>query len=160
MGYKQELDALGRWVYQTVGLRSYRLDNSPPKVSRPVILWETPNSVRGQALGNYAYTKRRTQFAKLYVNNLDQLAEIMDQLEQSLADRDDYLTVFESDQPNALPIGRMHRVQFETGTSETLDVPITVRYEVIQNRTRVADPPPAISVVTSTDYEGGPTDGT
>lgn len=159
MGYKQELDALGRWVYQTAGLTSYRLDSSPPQLARPVILWESPNSVKGQNLGNYAYLKRRSQFGKLYVNSVDQLAEIMDKLEQRLADLHDYLIVYESDQADALPIGRMIRVQFEVGTSTTLDIPITVRYDVIQDRTRPIEPPPATTVTTASEYGGGTTDG-
>ena len=158
MGYKQELDALGRWVYQKAGLRSYRLDSSPPKVARPVILWEIPNSTRGSALGNYAFTKKRSQFGKLYVGSLNQLADLMDLLEQTLADSYEYLPIHESDEPSAPIIGRLQRVQFDVGTSETLDVPITVRYEVIQYRTQEAEAPPATVVVTDANYEGGLTD--
>lgn len=158
MGYKQEIDALGRWVYQVAGLASHRLSSAPPKVARPVILWETPTRTKGDNFGNYLYTRRTSQFGKLYVNTLDQLADLMDKLEKDLGDRNEYLPVYATDQAAAEQIGRLQKVQLDFNTSQNVDVPITIRYESVYSRPIPIDPGPATFIGTTFNLtEGGPT---
>lgn len=148
MGYKEELDALGRWVYQVAGLRSHRLSAAPPKVARPVILWEGPNRRKSQNLGRYEYLRSMTQYATLYVDSLDQLSDLLDKLEKDLADRDDCLPMFESDQSDALQIGQLRKVEIELNSSQTLNINFAIRYDVVYSRTRPAEAPHATTVVT------------
>lgn len=151
MGYAQEIDALQRWVYTAAGLTSHRLSNAPPKVARPVILWEGPNRTKGQNLGRYHYTRITSQYGKLYVNDLTQLADLIDKLEINLAEKDEWLPIYETDQPGAVQVGKLLNVRLEVGTANTVDLPITIRYEVIYNRT-IPDPaPPATYVGTRID---------
>lgn len=154
MGYKQELDALGRWVFQIAGLRSHHLSAAPPQVARPVILWEAPSRSRGRNLGNYHFTKTPTQYGKLYVNNLDELADLIDLLEKNLGDRFESLPVYESDKEGAAVIGRLRNVQFDTGTSQNVDIPITVRYEALYSRPTPEEAPAATKVTNSIIYKG------
>jgi hypothetical protein len=148
MGYKEELDALGRWVYTTAGLQSHRLSEAPPQVARPVILWEGPNRRKGQDLGNYSFLRRVSQYGTLYVKNLDQLAESVDKLEKDLAERNDLLPMYESDQVGALQIGWLKRVELDLNTTETVNIPIIIRYEVTQDRLIPEEAPAAVTVVT------------
>jgi hypothetical protein len=146
MGYLQEIDALGRWVYQVAGLKSHRLSAAPPQVTRPVILWEGPNRRKGQNLGRYHFIRRTNQYGKLFVNNLDQLADIMDKLEKNLADRDEWLPIYESDQANAKQIGKLRKVEIDFNSSETVDINFSIRYEVIYSRPEPAAVPAATAV--------------
>lgn len=156
MGYKQELDALQRWVFKTAGLQSHRLSEAPPKVARPVILWEGPNRRKGENLGRYEYTKTVSQYGTLYVSNLDQLADLLDKLETDLGNRDEWLPMFESDQAGAQQIGKLRNVRLDLNTNETVNMNFTVRYEVIYSRTRPAEAPNATKVSTKTTLtEGG-----
>ncbi len=148
MGYKEELDALGRWVYQTAGLRSHRLSEAPPKVARPVILWEGPTRRKSRELGNYSFLRQVTQYGTLYVTNLDQLADLLDKLEKDIAERNDLLPMYENDQATAQRIGWLKNVELETNNAENLDMPITVRYTVQQNRLQPVEAPPAVKVET------------
>lgn len=134
MGYKQEIDALGRWVFGVAGLRSHRLSAAPPQVARPVILWEAPSRVKGLNLGNYHYTKKTSQFGKLYVTHLDQLADLIDTLEKHLGDNYEALPIYESDQAAAAVVGYLRNVEFDISTAQKVDVPITVKYEAIYSR--------------------------
>jgi hypothetical protein len=148
MGYTEELDALGRWVYGTAGIQSHRLSSAPPAVARPVILWEGPNRRKGQDLGNYSHIRRVSQYGTLYVDNLDQLAEILDKLEGDLAKRNDLLPVYANDQAGALQTGWLKKVEFDLNTTQSVNIPIVVRYEVIQDRPVPEEAPPAATVVT------------
>lgn len=146
MGYRQELDALGRWVYNVAGLMNHALSAAPPQVTRPVILWEAPNRVKGQNMGSYHYTKRTTQFGKLYVNDLDELANLIDLLEKNLGDGFEWLPVYESEQEDAAVIGKLRNVQIEPGTSQNLDTPFTVKYEAIYSRP-IPEPAPHATAI-------------
>jgi len=134
MGYMQELDALGRWVFQVAGLKSHRLSAAPPQVARPVILWEAPSRTRGRNLGNYHYKKSTSQFGKLYVNNLSQLADLVDLLEADLGFKFEGLPVYESDQVGAQQVGTLRKVELDVSSSQVVDIPITIKYEVIYSR--------------------------
>lgn len=146
MGYLEEIDALGRWIYQTAGLPSHRLSSAPPKAARPVILWEGPNRRKGQNLGRYKYLKRVTQYGKLYVDNLDQLAELLDKLEKDLAARDEWLPMYETDQVGAPQIGKLRNVDIEVNSSESVDINFGIRYEVIYSRPEPDEAPNATKV--------------
>jgi len=146
VGYKEELDALGRWIFKTAGLKSHRLSEAPPQVSRPVVLWQGPNRRNGRSLGNYSYLRRISQYGTLYVSSLDQLAEVLDKLEKDLAARNDLLPMYETDQAGSKQIGWLTQVQLDLNTAETVDIPIVVRYEVVQDRIRPEEAPAAINV--------------
>lgn len=146
MGYKQEIDALGRWVFGVAGLRSHRLSAAPPQVARPVILWEAPSRAKGQNFGRYNFTKNTSQFGKLYVNNLDDLADLVDQLEKHLGDHDERLPIYESEAEDAPQVGWLRRVEIDLSTSQSVDVPITIKYEVTYSRPLPAEVPAATSI--------------
>ncbi|WP_332648893.1 hypothetical protein [Lysinibacillus sp. 54212] len=134
MGYLQELEALARWVYQVTEVTSHKLSEAPPKVARPVILWEGPSRRKGENLGRYHYTKRASQYGTLYVKDLDQLGSLIDKLEKNLMDRDEWLPMFESDQANARQIGKLYKVEIDFNNTQSTDMPFTIRYEVIYSR--------------------------
>ncbi|MGG3803166.1 hypothetical protein [Metabacillus fastidiosus] len=148
MGYLQEIDALQRWVFQTAQLQSHRLSHSPPKVTRPVILWEGPSRNKGENIGNYHFTKRTSQFGKLYTNNLDELAILLDKLEKNIGDRGEWLPIFSDETASAVQIGIMRKVQLETSTAATIDFPFSLRYEVIYKR-KMPEPVPNATSVTN-----------
>ena len=155
MGYLRELDALGRWVYGAAGLTGHRLSTAPPQVARPVILWEAQNRAGTTNLGNYHYTRRNSQYGVLYVNNLDQLARLVDALEKDLGRRLNMLPVFESDKAEAKVVGRLKKVSFEIGNTNTLDVPFTISYEATYERILPEVLPPARVVYNRLIEKGG-----
>lgn len=143
MSYKAEIDALQRWLKSSAGLNSVRLKEAQTVVARPVILWETPNVVPGRRIDSYSYLKSVSQYGKLYVKSLDQLLEIQEAITVYLDESQNILPVYGSD---GAQVGHLKNVTIELKESETLDVPITVKYEAAYGRTRPADPGPAASV--------------
>ncbi|MED3571960.1 hypothetical protein [Cytobacillus praedii] len=158
MGYLQELDALGRWVFSVAKLKSHRLSAAPPQVARPVILWEGPTRTKGENLGRYHFTRKTSQYGVLYVSNLDQLADLMDKLEKDLGDRDEWLPIFETDQPNAVQVGKLRKVQIEFNTTQAVNIPIIIRYEVTYSRPTPVKAPAAVSVGNKIKLGGGQVD--
>lgn len=148
MSYRQEIDALSRWIYQTTGLSSILLSDAPPQVARPVILWEAPNRRRGRDLGNYGFERRVTQYGTLYITHLFQLADIVESLESNIAERFDILPVFASDELGAPRIGWLKKVELEVNNAQGTDVGISIRYTVNQDRPTPVPLPPATKVVT------------
>ncbi|WP_444506004.1 hypothetical protein [Cytobacillus kochii] len=158
MGYKQEIDALGRWVYKTAGLRSHRLSSAPPKVARPVILWESPNRRQGRYLGRYSFIRSISQYGTLYVDSLDQLAEVLDKLEKYLADYDNMLPLYESESLEAAQVGWLKQVELDVNTAQSVNIPIIIKYEATIGRPRPEEMPSAIKVVTNLN-QGAVTNG-
>lgn len=133
--YLQEIDALQRWVYRAAALRTMRLSGAPPTVARPTILWENPSRGRSKNLGQYTYVVRVQQFGKLHVENFDQAAVYQEKLLQDLEDRYGVLQVYKDDQ-GAEVVALLKAVTVEFGSTETLDIPVTVTYEATYGRQR------------------------
>jgi hypothetical protein len=151
MSYIQELDAIGRWIKATASLNSMRLVEAPPKVARPIVLWEAPNRRTDRNISRYIYVKRTSQYATLYVKSLDQLGVIMDKLETNLEERVGVLPIYDSMNTQ---IGLLKAVEIEFNNSENLNVPITVQYEATYSRVQ-PDPLPAATSVTNKITTGG-----
>lgn len=153
MAYLEELDALQRWIYGTAGLTSLRLSEAPPKVARPVILWEAPGRGRDRNLGRWTYVNRVQQYGKLYVTSLDQLASYQEALLGDLEEKVGVLSVYNS---QGAVIAKLKNVSIEFNTTQALDVPFIIRYEATYGRTRPAAAPAATRVVnkrTSSGFE-------
>jgi hypothetical protein len=144
MGYLQEIDAMQRWVKATANLNSFRLSEAPPKVGRPVALLEAASRRKDRVISHYSTTRRISQYGKLYVKNLDQLADIVDKLERDLEEKQGLLPIFENSNAAAVQVGSLKAVEFELTTSDQLDVPFQIRYEVTYHR-----PKPVIPAATS-----------
>lgn len=148
--FLQELDALQRWVVASAGLSSIRLNVAPPKLARPVILWETPQRGQVTNVSRWKYTQTVTQFGKLYAANLDKLTEYQASLTLDLEERLGTLQVFDNDTAGGVVIGHLKKAAIRFENSETLDVPFNIRYEVSYGRNRGTIPGPAVTVTTKT----------
>lgn len=155
MAYKEEIDAIQRWIWATASLKSYRLSEAPPNVSRPAILWEPPARSRERNLGRYSFVNRVQQYGKLYVSSFDQLADLQDALTADLENKVGVLPVFDQ---AGQQIGRLKQARLVFQHTETLDVPLYLEYEATYARTRPAVPPAATHVgtkITKGDLENG-----
>lgn len=150
--YLREIDALGRFLVKAANLKSMRLTDAPPTVTRPVVLWENPHRGRSRNLNRYDYIVRVQQFGKLFVHNFNQAAEIQDKLLTYLEELVGNLEVYENDQSLKV-VGLLKQVTIEFSNTETLDIPINVTYEATYSRTRPAEPPPATIVNTRITVE-------
>ncbi|MCM3789426.1 hypothetical protein M3221_13555 [Domibacillus indicus] len=146
MNFVQEIDALQRWLFKTAGLRSYQLSEAPPKVARPVVLWEIPSRSSGRYWDNYTRLKTAAQYGKLYVQNLQEYGELISKLEQDLHDKMNEIPVYETSDASASIIGYLIDVDLETSTAQNLDVPIVVRYNAVHEREQPELPGPATAV--------------
>jgi hypothetical protein len=152
--YKAELDALQAWIWKTAGVKAVTLQDAPPKLARPVILWEPPSRKRDRNLTRYSYVNAVTQYGKLYVSSLKQLDTIEEALLGDLEEKVGVLSI--TDAAGNL-LGRLKQVEIAFQNSETLDVPFTIKYEVTYGRTRPVAPPPATFVgnkITTTKLGG------
>jgi hypothetical protein len=149
MGYMQELDALQRWIWTTAQLPSFRLTAAPPKLARPVVVWEAPSRSQDRNLGRWQYVTKVTQYATLYAADLAQLIGCQDLLGLDLADetleRKKYinqLPVFDQEGPTGVVIGQLREVRLHFGNAQGLDVPLRIEYEASYSRKRVIAPAP------------------
>ncbi|NIK67933.1 hypothetical protein [Paenibacillus sp. BK720] len=139
----QEIDALQRWIYATAKLPSYRLGAAPPKLPRPVIIWEAPSRPASKNISRWKYRKNVTQFGKFYAADLGQLLNYQDTLEKDLEEKMGRLPVYEQEGPGAKIVGQLQNVQIIIdNTDQTLDVQIRVTYEATYSRNRDTAPPP------------------
>lgn len=148
--YKAELDALQSWIWQTANVKAVLLQEAPPKVSRPVILWEPPGRKRDRNITRYTYVNRVTQYGKLYVSSMDQLDKIEEDL---LADLEEKVGILPINDTNGNRVAWLKDVTIEFRNSETLDVPFTVTYESTYARTKPQVPPPATYVGTKITHQ-------
>lgn len=143
--FEYELSSIQRWIKGAVGLNSLRLTATPPKVARPVILWEAPQRGRDRNTSRYTYVNRVRQYGRLFVHNLDQLLDYQARLQLNLEDRENILDVYDD---NGAKIGHLKNVSLHFETDTGLDVPFRVEYEVGYARSRPAAPPPPKDVYT------------
>lgn len=153
--YVQELDAIQRWVYRAAQLKSIRLQEAPPKVARPVILWEAASRGRDRHLSRWSYINGVVQFGKLYVNNLDQLYTIQEKLIQALEERVGILPVYETREADSERVGLLKDVKVEFDRGEKLDTLIRVTYEATYHRVRPERAPAANVVSNKLTSKGG-----
>lgn len=152
MEFYYELEAITRWVMGAAGLNSMLLTSAPPKVARPVILWEAPQRSRDRNVDRYQYVNRVRQYGKIYAADLRQLLDYQGRLQIDLEDRENLLDVYDG---SGAKVGRLKAVTVSFGQAEGLDVPIIVDYEATYARTRPAAPPaPKIVVTTYKPPEG------
>jgi len=155
MAYEKELEALQRWVKAAAGLNSVRLSDAQPKVARPVILWETPSRSKDRNLSRYQYVNKVTQYGRLYVNSLDQLLTMQEDLLGDLEEKVGVLPVYATDGTVAASLKAVE-IAFPSNQVASLDVPFNISYEVTYGRTRPIEPPPATTVVTKIDPQYRP----
>jgi len=142
MSFIQELDALQRWIFQASGLSSYRLGHAPPKLARPVIVWEPAARQATRNISRWQYIKPVTQYGKLYVANLSQLMEYQARLEQSLEELLN-IPVYDKEGIDGQVVGHLREVQLLFDQSDqTLDVLMRVSYEATYRRERPVYPAP------------------
>lgn len=151
--YLAELSALQRWVKATVNIDSYRLTTAPPQLARPVILWEAPNRGKDRSISRWAYVNKVTQFGKLYVATIDQLAAVQDTLMSDLEERVGVLPLYAADGTVATIL---KRCELTFNNAENLNIPFNLVYEVTYARVRPAAAPNATFVgnrfVIATEY--------
>jgi hypothetical protein len=143
--YLKELETLQTWIKEATGLGSWRLAEMPPKLARPVIVFESPNRRKDRELGQYSYVMRVQQFGKLYVKSTDHLAEIQEQLFVDLENRYNVLEI----EGNFLKA-----IVLDFEDIDGLDVPFSITYEATYTRIIPEAAPPATFVGTkiTTDY--------
>jgi hypothetical protein len=141
MAYLQEIETLQRWIKQAAGLNSMRLQAAPPKVARPVILWETDGRPPGTNLSRWVWVDNVTWYGKLYAASLDQLLVLQEALRFDLEEKAGVLPVLDG---AGNEIAKLKNVQISFGNNGTLDVPIEVRYLATYSRTT----PPAVPAAT------------
>lgn len=146
--FEQEIDALQRWVKTAAGLNSMRLIAAPPKVARPVILWENPHRGKDRNVSRWQYVNKVQQFGKLFVNSFDEAARIQQQLSLDLEEKVGVLPIYEAGNQVAL----LKAVEITFKNSQDLDIPIIVTYEATYSRQRPDVAPPASFVGTKLRY--------
>lgn len=144
MGYLQELDALQKWIYTTAQLPSYRLAAAPPKLPRPVIVWEAPARSQDRNLGRWQFVNRVTQYGKVYAEDLAQLLDYQERLGLDLAEKVNQLPVYnEVGAAGTVIVGQLREVQLRFDhTDASLDVPLRIEYEATYSRVRNEPPAP------------------
>lgn len=160
MTHLLEIDALQRWMYQAAGLPSYRLGTKPPKLPRPVLVWEAPVRLTDRNVGRWQYVKKVTQYGKLYVSSLDQLFQYQDVLEKDLEERVQRLPVYDEEgAAGSSVVGHLQQVKLLFDhLDSSLDVQIRIEYEATFSRNRSTAPAPetvVTRVVTTLDSGGG-----
>lgn len=141
--YEQEIDALQRWIKKAAGLNSMRLNSAPPKVTRPVILWEHPHRGKDRNVNRWQYVNKVQQFGKLFVNSFDEAARLQ-QLIMDLEEKVGVIPIYEAGEPVAL----LKAVEITFKNSQDLDIPIIVSYEATYTRNRPEAAPAASFVGT------------
>lgn len=141
-----ELEAITRWV-KSMGLNSMLLSTAPPKVARPVILWETPQRNRLRNNSRYSFVNQVRQYGRFFAADLRQLLAYQSRLQLDLEDRENILDVYDG---TGTVIGKLRNVSVRFENGEGLDSPFSVEYEASYQRIRPAEPGPATTVTTRT----------
>lgn len=148
--FERELEAIQIFVKQATDVNSFKLAVAPPKLSRPVILWEAPSRGLARRIDQYTEVRTVRQFGKLYVSSLNEANKYQDQFYAALQLAGNVIEIKEGGQR----IGILKAVQLEFRESETLDIPFSLRYEVAYEQGRPALAPKATTVVNkiTTDF--------
>lgn len=154
MNYEKELDTIQTWLKSTAGLNSWRRNVAPPKLPRPVVVWDAPHRGRAKSLSRYKYVQTVSYYGKLYVNSLDETLRLQDTLVTDLEDRTGLLEVLDE---NKKHLAWLKEVEITFQDTEGLDVPFTLKYEVTYGRKKPIDPPSPIKVTTKVSVGLGKT---
>ncbi len=141
--YLAELSNIQRWVKATANIDSYRLTVAPPQLARPVILWEAPHRGKDRNLSRWAYVNKVTQFGKLYVATIDQLADVQDKLITDLEERTGVLPIYDA---AGLVVSLLKRCDLTFENAENLNIPFNLVYEATYARVRPPEAPNAVFV--------------
>ncbi|EIW19915.1 MULTISPECIES: hypothetical protein [Pelosinus] len=141
--YLAELNTVQRWVKATVSINSYRLTDAPPQLPRPVIVWEAPSRGKDRNLTRWAYVNRVTQYGKLYIANIDHLADVQEKLITDLEERAGILPIYDA---AGIVIALLKRCEITFNNAENLNVPFNLVYEVTYTRTKPPEAPHATFV--------------
>lgn len=142
--YLKELETLQTWIKGVTGLGSWRLKDMPPKLSRPVIVFESPNRRKDRELSQYQYIMKVQRFGKLYVKSTDNLDEIQEQLFKDLENKYNVIEIKDGETLIAL----LKAVEIEFEDVDGLDVPFVINYEATYSRIVPEAAPPATFVGT------------
>lgn len=145
MDYEQELTAIQTWIKLASGLNSWKRTAAPPKLPRPVVLWESPYRSRARHLNRYAYTQTVKYYGKLFINSVDEVLRLQNLLIADLENRCGVLAVSD-DKKNE--VGFIKAVEIAFSEAEGLDVPFTLSYEASYSRQKPAEIPPPKYVYT------------
>lgn len=158
MCFEYELKAIQRFIKTTAGLNSWRRTAAPPKLARPVIIWESPYSGRTQHISRWTYQQNKKYYGKLYVNDVTECIRLQELLTFGLENLCGVLRVIDD---NGNRIGWIRDAVFEfNDASDTLDIPFTLSYEVSYARQKPEAPPTPRVIGTKVtvnykDQEGG-----
>lgn len=153
MDYELELTAVQTWLKSASGLNSWRRDVAPPKLARPVVIWESPYRGRARHLHRYAYVQRVRYYGKLFVNSVDEVLRLQQLLNEDIENRCGILDVLDKD---GVKVGLLKSVELEFNETEGLDVPFRLNYEVAYTRTRPQQPPAPTYVYTKVTSQSVP----
>lgn len=139
MDYETELTAVQTFIKKAAGLNSWRRTAVPPKLARPVVLWESPYRGRARHLSRWTYQQTIKYYGKLFVNDVAESNRLQELLIQRLEDTCGVLPLTD-DKGNR--IGWIKNAVFEfNDASDSLDISFTLSYEVAYERARPTEPP-------------------
>jgi len=150
MDYLTELKTIQMWVKAVAGMNSVRLKEAKPKLARPVILWETPSREKKNNIGQYVYIQSVRQYGRLFANSLDDALDVQEKLTKDLEGKGGVLPIMQE----GILLGYLKAAVIEFNTSESLDVPFNIAYEVTYGNTRPVEAPNATYVGTRVDTLG------
>lgn len=130
MEYDKEIKAVQSWLKNTAGLNSFKRGVNL-KLSRPVVLFDSPGRSRARHLTRYAYVQTVSLFGTLYVDSLDECIAYQNTLLQDLEDRTGVLDVV--DDTGKLE-GRLKNAELKFKEGDSLDIGFTLTYDVAYKR--------------------------
>lgn len=151
MDYELELTAIQTWLKASSGLNSWKRTVAPPKLPRPVVLWESPYRSRARNLSRYAYTQTVKYYGKLFINSVDEVLRLQNVLTSDLEDRCGVISVLDSAKEQ---VGFIKSASLVFNETEGLDVPFTLSYEVSYSRKRPEAVPPPKYIYTKVTSKG------
>jgi hypothetical protein len=152
LDYELELAAVQIWLKNTANLNSWRRAGALPKLPRPVIVWESPYRGRKTHLNRYAYAQNVKLYGKLFINSVDEVLRLQNQLIKDLENRCGTLTVCSVD---GEPVGYIKAAELTFKEAEGLDIPFAFAYEASYSRTRPVPIPPPLYVHTKVRNDYG-----
>lgn len=153
MTYDKELTTIQVWLKSVANLPSWRYNEIPAKLPRPVVILETPSRVKLRDNGRYEYVMAVNQYGRLCVANVSDVVELQDKLFTDLGERCNVLPVIEE----GFIIRKLRNVELNfvgQDQDKTLEESFILSYEVTYYRTKPASAPHAAKVTNKlkTDY--------
>lgn len=130
MEYAKELNAVQTWLMSSAGLKSFKRGTGL-KLSRPVVLFDSPGRSRARHLTRYSYVQTVQFFGTLYVDNLDEAIAYQEAL---VSDLENKCGVIEVKDAGGKVEGRLKCAELKFKETDSLDIPFTLSYEVAYKR--------------------------